>query len=214
MRKGTRFGLALLCLIIIGLRIVFPSFDFDTISLALLVVAAVLVLYSKPETLINHLKSVKVPGLEVELHDASNKINSLKKETEFSYGAKGRLEGVSKDEFLLNKNTSVYKDIFVVSNELISVLQELFLIKFGKQKKVPMDFSRLVDDLSKEEVISSELSDVLHKVWDIREKTIYHHLSILDESHFLTTLDILNDSLAILVNVKNEQGGNPHYVVN
>lgn len=218
MRKSSRYVIAIICIVVIILRVIYPHLKFDLISLSLLAIATLAILINKPEKIFEKTKKIKLGSFEWELHELNKNTTRIEEKTTLEKDEPVGLSGPSmnrgKTEFEILTDLST--DILKLSIEIEKTLKELYIIHFNSNEQMPLANVNLVEKLESVQVIDQETSNLLIKFWSLRNKVIHDPNIHIDKKEFISFTDIGIRILRILKAIKNNKldGKLPHQGMN
>ncbi|WP_298419421.1 hypothetical protein [uncultured Kordia sp.] len=205
MRKSSRYIIAIICLVVIVLRLIFPELNFDLISLSLLAIATLAILINKPEKIFEKTKKIKLGSFEWELQELNKETERIEEKTTVEKNEPLGLGGptVTREKIEFELTTDFSTDILKLSIEIEKTLREIYESHFQTNEKRPLAVVRLIELLKSENVIDKETSSLLRKFWNLRNKAIHDHNFRIDKKDFMSFTDIGIRILKILKTIKN-----------
>lgn len=214
MKKTSRYIIAIICISVIILRLIFPELNFDLISLSLLVIATLAILINKPEKIFEKTKKIKFGSFEWELQELNKNTELIEEkmtvEKEEPIGLSGPAIRGEKNEVEISTEFST--DILKRSIEIEKKLIEIYKIHFKTSEKRPLAVVKLIEKLKSEKVIDQETSNLLRKFWCLRNRAIHNPNFQIDKKVLISFTDIGIRILEILITIKNNKlDGKLHY---
>lgn len=194
-----RYLIALICIGIIIIRIIFPQINFDLISLTLLGVAFISLIINNPEKLLSRATKIKLGSIEFELKELNQETENVEKHTSESNIKRKKLKKNNDSEFNLSEDLPT--DILKLSIEIEQIIKSVFLIGIAEKHNKPLSIVQSVTILESYQLIDKETSLLIQKFWNIRNKVVHGYNTRLSKKEMLSFLDIGLRVLRILKTV-------------
>ena len=207
MIKNSKYIVALICVMIVIARLIYPEINFDLISLTLVAIATFAILIQSPEKFFKNTKKIKLGSFEFELQELNKETEKVEEsivtEKNAPVGLSGpQTENISENYEMSNDFTV---DILKISISIEKTLRKIYEIHFKSKQDKPFSLNRLIEKLKEENVIDIETTLMLKKFWDLRNKVVHNQDYILSKKDFMSFTDIGLRIMKILNNIKNEK---------
>jgi uncharacterized protein YutE (UPF0331/DUF86 family) len=207
MIKNSKYIVALICVMIVIARLIYPEINFDLISLTLVAIATFAILIQSPQNFFKNTKKIKLGSFEFELQELNKETEKVEESIVIEKNAPVGLSGSQTENISENYEMSndFTVDILKISINIEKTLREIYEIHFKYKQDKPFSLNRLIEKLKKENVIDIETTLMLKKFWDLRNKVIHNQDYILSKKDFMSFIDIGLRIMKILNNIKNEK---------
>lgn len=192
LKKVLRIAIPIGCLLIIIFRIIFPETNFDSISLGLLVICIFWICIDDPEQFFSRIRKIKFPFLEMELGSIETRTDKIEKEMkikkDISVGLSGSAEELEKYSHKEESyfHTNILDLSFGIENSLRKMYQEHFKTTVNQSISVV----NLIEILTRESVLNSEISDLLKRFWSVRNEIVHNQSVRVGERNLMYFINI------------------------
>ena len=206
MIKNSKYIVALICIIIVIARLIYPEINFDLISLTLVGIATFAILIQNPEKFFKNTKKIKLGSFEYELQELNKETEKVEESIETEKNAPVGLNGPQIENVTENYEMSndFTVDILKISINIEKTLREIYENHFESENDKPFSLNRLIEKLKEEKVIDIETTLMLKKFWSLRNNVVHNQNYTLSKKDFMSFTDIGLRIMKILNNKKNE----------
>jgi len=204
MRKYSRHIIATICLVIIIARLIYPTLNFDVISLTLLGIATLVIIIPHPDKIFERARKIKIGNFEIELEELNNKIEKVEKtitEQELKYAGLGGDKHPFEFDYEISNDLPT--EILKISIEIEKTLREIYEMAFKTREKRPLAVSVLIETLREKKVLDIELTKLLRQFWIFRNNIVHAVSYTVTEKEFLSFADIGIRVLKIIKTLQN-----------
>jgi len=201
MIKFSRYIIAVICLTIVVLRLIYPKLNFDLISLTLIAITSFAILVTKPKELFDQTKKIKLGSFEWELKDLEKEVEKVEKVL-----SPKQKRGLAGPAIKIDYPTEILK----LSIEVEKKLRQVFEKHTGNVNVLPV--RTIVKEMVTKNIIDREAQDILLRFFSIRNTAVHNHNITINKFEFLSFQDIGMRILKILENIENKNSeGLQHY---
>ena len=199
-----RYVIAIIGILIIVMRNVFPKFVFDNTSLSIFVVVVVTLLFPELSKFLSKVKRIKAGGIELELDTLTKKTEKIEEKIEKVKVpmnlVKQEFSEIKLSEGEKNNPQVLLINIAIKIEKVLNSLSEPLTITKGK---IPFSRKLQIELLTKEGIVNKQISSLFIDFWAIRNKVIHGHNLNISETEMYRIIDLGYKLLNLLKNEKN-----------
>jgi len=175
MKNNRQFVIALLIILVICARLLFPELHFDDVSFKLLVVAVVVLLLPDLTPLFNRINHLKYQDFEIDLNELNRKTAVAEQAVKTSPAV--HPEGVTKDvlQKLTERLSEPLASLVVLGQEMEEKIRSSALVQdiVGADKE---ELRNLLVKLAEKEVVAIETIPSFEDFWNMRKRILQNPL--------------------------------------